>query len=206
MARSFTQEELVLATHNTGKVREISELLRPYRISIQSAGELKLAEPVEDGKSFIENAVIKAKAAAKASGLPALSDDSGLCVHDLNNEPGIHSARWAGDEKNFGKAMLNIWEMLQSIPDPWDAHFVCALALVWPDGHTETFEGKIFGRITWPPRGDQGFGYDPIFVPVGEEKTFGEMRPDIKHSMSHRAEAFDMLTRSCFNERKTKPA
>lgn len=198
MTRFFKEDVLVLATHNPGKVREISELLRPYNIITKSAADLDLPEPIEDGASFRENAIIKAKFTAKESGMPGLSDDSGLCVHDLNDEPGIYSARWAGSEKNFGLAMKKIWERLKDIPQPWHAHFVCALALAWPDGHTESFEGKIFGEITWPPRGEKGFGYDPIFVPVGETQTFAELDPIFKHSISHRAEAFDMLVRSCF--------
>jgi XTP/dITP diphosphohydrolase len=198
MARLFKEDALVLATHNPGKVSEIKALFQPYSIKILSASALGLPEPVEDGTTFVQNAIIKAKAAAIASGYPALSDDSGLCVHDINNQPGVLSARWAGADKNFNKAMSRIWELLHNIPDPWDAHFVCALALVWPDGHVESFEGKVFGEITWPPRGDKGFGYDPIFIPLGEKQTFAEMNAHYKHSISHRAEAFDMLTRSCF--------
>ena len=197
MARSFTTDRLVIASHNAGKVREIAELLAPFGVDVVSAGELGLPEPVEDGDSFIANAVIKAKAAAGASGLIALADDSGLSVTALNGDPGIYSARWAGPEKDFGIAMKKVEDALGDAPDR-SAHFVCALALAWPDGHVETFEGTVDGTLVWPPRGTHGFGYDPVFLPDGGSETFGEMDPDRKHAISHRADAFHKLVAGCF--------
>jgi XTP/dITP diphosphohydrolase len=197
MARKFEEGKLVIASHNLGKVSEIRELLTPFNIDVISAGDLGLPEPVEDGLTFITNAKIKAHAAAIASGLPALADDSGLAVHGLNNEPGIYSARWAGSDKDFGLAMKKVEQRLKNIVDK-SAHFVCALALCWPDGHTETFEGKIFGHIIWPPRGNKGFGFDPIFVATGMNISFAEMQPDAKHAISHRAKAFGKLVKACF--------
>ncbi len=188
---------IVVASHNPGKVREINALLEPLGYEAVSAGELGLSEPVEDGTSFAENALIKARAAAQASGLPALADDSGLCVDALGGEPGIHSARWGGPEKDFGMAMRKIEERLQAAgatdPEARKAHFTCVLALAWPDGEAEVFEGHVHGRLVWPPRGDKGFGYDPVFVPEGHDITFGEMEPERKHTMSHRARAFEKL-------------
>ena len=189
--------KLVVASHNPGKVREIGELLAPLGLDAVSAAELNLPEPVEDGETFADNALIKARAAAGASGLPALADDSGLCVDALDGAPGIHSARWAGPEKDFSLAMRNIEEKLQAAgavePEQRKAHFVCVLALAWPDGEEEIFEGRVDGHLTWPPRGDKGFGYDPVFVPDGFDITFAEMEPERKHAMSHRARAFEKL-------------
>ncbi len=197
MARHFIGDKLVIASHNKGKVREIGELLEPFGVETISAGDLGLPEPVEDGLTFIANAEIKALAAAKASGLPALADDSGLEVHGLGGEPGIYSARWAGPTKDFNVAMAAVNEKLGDNPDR-GANFTCALTLAWPDGHMESFEGKVFGSLTWPMRGEKGFGYDPVFVPTGFDMTFAEMEPAEKHAMSHRAEAFTQLIDACF--------
>lgn len=198
MARKFDGEKLVIASHNAGKVREIGELLAPYGVEVVSAGDLNLDEPAEDGDTFIANAIIKAQAAAKAADLPALADDSGLCVHALDDNPGIYSARWAGPDKNFPMAMQKVETALSKKGDDRSAHFVCALTLAWPDGHVETFEGTVHGTMVWPPRGEQGFGYDPTFVPDGHAITFGEMDPAQKHAMSHRANAFQKLVEACF--------
>lgn len=197
MARHFDGNKLVIASHNKGKVREIGELLEPFGVETISAGELDLPEPVEDGLTFIANAEIKALAAAKASGLPALADDSGLEVKALGGEPGIYSARWAGPTKDFNIAMKDVVEKMGDAADR-SANFTCALTLAWPDGHMESFEGKVFGTITWPMRGEKGFGYDPIFVPEGFDMTFAEMEPASKHAMSHRAHAFKQLIDACF--------
>lgn len=201
-AKLKSGDRLVVASHNDGKVREISELLTPYGIEVVSAKELGLPEPDETGSTFVENAEIKARAAARASGLPALADDSGLEVHALDGEPGIHSARWAGEEKDFEKAM-GLVEVAMSEKDARDpekrgANFTCALSLALPDGTCETYLGKVFGTMVWPPRGDNGFGYDPVFLPEGGELTFGEMAPEDKHAISHRAKAFDRFVAACF--------
>lgn len=186
----------MVASHNAGKVREIADLLTPYAIDVVSAGALRLPEPEETGTTFRENAAIKALASASASGEAALSDDSGLAVAALGGEPGIHSARWGGPERDFALAMRRVEDALR--PDAArDAAFVCALALAWPDGHVEIFEGRVDGHLVWPPRGTLGFGYDPIFVPAGGTLTFGEMEPEAKHSISHRADAFDKLAATC---------
>ena len=198
MARKFQSPKLVIASHNEGKVEEIGVLLAPFAVESVSAGALHLPEPVEDGIDFAENARIKALAACQASGLPALADDSGLCVDALGGEPGIHSARWAGQEKDFTAAMARVEAALDGKSDR-RAHFVCVLALAWPDGHVECFEGRVDGALVWPPRGEQGFGYDPIFRPAGHEVTFGEMAPEKKHAMSHRAQAFGRLIAACFD-------
>ncbi len=186
---------LVVASHNPGKVREIDDLLRPLGFAAVSAGELGLPEPVEDGATFAENALIKARAAASASGLPALADDSGLCVDALGGEPGIHSARWGGPDKDFAMAMRKVEDRLQeagaTTPERRKAHFACALALAWPDGEAEVFEGQVHGHLVWPPRGEKGFGYDPVFQPNGHDITFAQMDPRKKHAMSHRARAFE---------------
>ena len=197
MARKFKGGQLVIASHNLGKVREIKELLTPFDADVVSARDLSLPEPIEDGVTFIANAKIKAHAATMASGLPALADDSGLAVHGLNDEPGIYSARWAGPDKDFGLAMKKVQQELKNIDDK-SAHFACALALCWPDGHTESFEGQVTGQMIWPPRGDKGFGYDPIFVANGMDISFAEMQPKAKHSISHRAKAFEKMVRACF--------
>jgi XTP/dITP diphosphohydrolase len=208
--RKLEAGKLVIASHNEGKVREIRDLLGPYGIEPVSAAELDLPEPDEIGVDFMENADLKARQAADLSGLPALADDSGLCVEALDNRPGIFSARWAianptvdpsagpGEvqgERDFGHAMRRVQTELEALgPDASrDAHFVCALAVVWPDGRSEWFEGRVDGTLVWPPRGDRGFGYDPMFQPAGHDQTFGEMDPEEKHRISHRAAAFRKL-------------
>ena len=208
--RKLEPGRLVIASHNEGKVREIRDLLGRYGVEPVSAAELDLPEPDEIGVSFIENADLKARAAADLSGLPALADDSGLCVDALGDRPGIFSARWAladphvspdagagevAGERDFMRAMRRVHDELEAVgPEASrNAHFVCALALVWPDGHAEWFEGRVDGTLVWPPRGDKGFGYDPMFVPAGRDLTFGEMDPAEKHAISHRADAFAKL-------------
>lgn len=200
--RRFVGSQLVVASHNPGKVREIAELLAPYGVESVSAAALGLPEPEETGSSFRENAEIKARAAALAADLPALADDSGLAVDALGGAPGIHSARWAGDTRDFGLAMKKVEQELQALgamrAQDRRARFVCALALCWPDGHCEVFEGKVEGTLAFPPRGTHGFGYDPIFVADGRTLTFGEMAPTEKHAISHRADAFRQLQAACF--------
>jgi XTP/dITP diphosphohydrolase len=197
MARRFTDSKLVIASHNAGKVREIADLLAPYRVAVISAGQLGLPEPEETGTTFEANAELKARAAALESHLPSLADDSGLVVHGLNGDPGIYSARWAGPKKDFALAMRKVEEGLAGHSDR-RAFFVAVLSLAWPDGHIETFRGEVHGTLTWPPRGTKGFGYDPIFVPEGATQTFGEMDPAAKHKISHRAVAFRKLIDACF--------
>lgn len=198
MARKLkTGEKLVLASHNPGKLREIEALLRPLGIDVVSAGALGLPEPVEDAPDFAGNARIKALAAATATGLPALSDDSGFCVAALDGAPGVLSARWAGPSKDFSQAMALVHERIGTNPDQ-RAWFVAALCLAWPDGHTETFLGRIDGTVVWPPRGAHGFGYDPMFLPANGTITFGEMDQDDKHAISHRARAFAQVLAACF--------
>jgi XTP/dITP diphosphohydrolase len=200
--------QVVIATHNPGKLTELRELLAPYGVAAQSAGELGLAEPAETGKTFAENAALKAQAAARATGFAAFADDSGLVVDALNGEPGIHSARWAGAAKDFRTAMNTIQTLLieRGAREPVQrrGRFVAALCLAWPGGHLEQFEGRVEGTIVWPPRGDQGFGYDPLFKPDGFALTFGEMSADEKHGLpprgqglSHRARAFLKLAQAC---------
>lgn len=198
MTRRLVSGKLVVASHNAGKVREIAALLAPLGLDIVSAGTLGLPEPEETGASFAANAELKACAAANGAGLPALADDSGLEVEALGGAPGIYSARWAGPDRDFGLAMERVHAELAAKPGAGDrARFVCALALAWPDGHVETVEGEVRGRIVWPPRGTHGFGYDPIFVANGHTETFGEMTPDAKHAVSHRADAFAKLIARC---------
>jgi XTP/dITP diphosphohydrolase len=199
---------LVIATHNPGKLREMRELLSPFGVTTISAGELGLGEPEETGTSFRENARIKAEAAAAAAQLPAFSDDSGLVVDALDGAPGIHSARWAGPNKDFKSAMQEIDVQLRGrgavAPEARTAHFISALCIAWPDGHREEFEGRVDGVLVWPPRGDKGFGYDPMFLPQGYDLTFGEMTSEAKHGrpprglgLSHRARAFLKLAEAC---------
>ena len=197
MTRRFSGERLVIASHNPGKVTEIAALLLHFGVAVVSAAELDLDEPEETGSTFAENAARKARAAATASGLPALADDSGLVVPALGGDPGIYSARWAGPEKDFAAAMAKVETALAGKMDR-RAHFTCALALAWPDGHVEGFEGEVYGTLVWPARGTRGFGYDPIFQPEGQDITFGEMDPDRKHEISHRARAFTLLVDACF--------
>lgn len=204
-ARRLDGGRIVVATHNKGKLAEIRDLLAPHGIEAVSAGDLGLPEPVEDGDTFEANAAIKALASATASGLPALADDSGLCVVALDGEPGIHSARWAGEDKDFARAMRNIEELLAARgATDRRGYFVAALCLAWPDGHTEMVRGEIHGTLVWPPRGSAGFGYDPMFLPEGETRTFGEMSAEEKHGLkpgedglSHRARAFSLFARRC---------
>lgn len=199
MTRAFSGKTLVVASHNAGKVREIRELLAPFGIETVSAGDLGLPEPEETGDTFRANAELKALASAKASGKPSLADDSGLCVEALNGAPGIYSARWAGPQKDFDFAMerVRLGLVEEGMMDT-RAHFICGLALAWPDGHIDYFEGRVDGELVWPPRGTKGFGYDPMFVPTGHSETFGEMEPARKHAMSHRADAFRKLVDACF--------
>jgi XTP/dITP diphosphohydrolase len=193
--RKLAPGKLVIASHNEGKVREIRALLVPYGIEPVSAKSLGLPEPEETGTTFVANAELKAMQAADLSGLPALADDSGLCVEALNGDPGIFSARWAGEAKDFGLAMQLVEDNLRKLGPEFDrdAHFICALALAWPDGHVEWFEGRVDGMLVWPPRGENGFGYDPMFVPDGHKQTFGEMNADEKTPLTHRADAFRQL-------------
>lgn len=203
-ARKFTGDRLLVASHNAGKIREIGDLLRPLGVAAVSAAELGLPEPEETGVTFAENAELKALAAARAANLPALSDDSGLAVRALGGEPGIYSARWAETEtgRDFGFAMERVHnELAARGATDRGASFVCALTLAWPDGHVETFVGQVHGALVWPPRGLHGFGYDPMFVPDGYAETFGEMMPDDKHRISHRADAFRQLLDACFSAR-----
>ena len=192
MPRHLEPGRLVLATHNPGKVIELAELLGPHGLDVVSAGDLGLDEPEETGLTFVANAELKALAAAKASGFPALADDSGLCVDVLSGAPGIYSARWAGPGKDFSVAMQRVQDALEA-EGPRSAHFVCALSIAWPDGHVETFEGRVDGRLVWPPRGDNGFGYDPMFVMDGKSRTFGEISREEKEADNHRARAFAQL-------------
>lgn len=194
MPRHFSEKKLVVATHNEGKLREFREILASRGIEVTSAGALGLSEPEETGKDFRENALIKARAAAKETGLPALADDSGLCVNALSGDPGLFSARWAGPEKDFMKAMRRVHEKLDENFDR-SAFFICVLALVWPDGHEELVEGRCDGDIVWPPRGERGHGYDPVFQPRGETRTFAEMEAAEKNAQSHRGKALAALTK-----------
>ncbi len=211
MTRRFTEKRLVIASHNPGKVREIADLLSPFGVDVVPAAEFGLAEPEETGVTFAENAILKAHAATLACGLPALADDSGLAVDALDGKPGIHSARWAGEERDFAAAMARLEQEMEGASDR-GARFVCALALAWPDKEgatpetspetapeTVVFEGTVEGKLVFPPRGDKGFGYDPIFVPEGYDVTFGEMEAEKKHAISHRANAFAGLVAGCFN-------
>ena len=189
---------LVAATHNPGKARELAELLGE-RFEVVTAGQLGLAEPDEPETTFAGNAMVKARAAADASGLVAIADDSGLCVAALEGAPGVHSARWAGPDRDFAHAMALVESRLtESEDEDRTAWFVCALAVAWPKGPVVVFEGRVDGTLTFPPRGNRGFGYDPIFVPQGGKQTFGEMRPEAKDVISHRAKAFEALKASLF--------
>jgi len=202
------QDKVVIATHNSGKLKEMRELLAPYAITLVSAGELNLPEPEETGLTFADNALIKAESAARLSGLPAFADDSGLCVEALGGDPGIYSARWAGPTKDFAMAMALIEEKLAAMgatsPDARRAYFISSLSVVWPDGHKIAVEGRVDGTLVWPPRGRAGFGYDPMFLPDGHDRTFGEMSAEEKHGLpplgaglSHRARAFIQLAQAC---------
>ena len=205
--RKLLPGKLVIASHNAGKVREIRALLAPFGIEPVSAGELGLAEPDETGTSFAENALLKAHASAQGSGLPALADDSGLCVSALGGAPGVYTADWAESQtfegeagRNWYMAMGKVEGKLAQIGPNADrsAYFICTLAIAWPDGHEEIFEGRVDGSLTWPPRGTLGFGYDPVFVPKGRTETFADLDPEEKHAMSHRADAFRKLVAAVF--------
>ncbi len=208
MARKFTEKKLLIASGNTGKIKEIQALLSGFDIEVVSTIGLGIDEPVEDADTFEGNAELKAKYYSEKRGLPALSDDSGLEVEALGGSPGIYSARWAGENKDFNVAMDRVREALEEIGydprimgeghDLLKANFTCALSLYWPDGGVETFLGKVFGHLSFPRRGDKGFGYDPIFIKKGMTQTFAEISPEEKHSISHRSIAFDQLVRECF--------
>ena len=210
MARTFTDPRLVLATHNAGKLVEIKALMAPLGIDVVSSGELGLPEPIEDGDSFVANAALKAKAAVDATGLPALADDSGIEVIGLDRQPGIYSARWAGPNRDFGLAMARVRDELVERFGDFEgadkrARFVAMLCLAWPDGHQEFAEGDVTGELVDPPRGSGGFGYDPMFQPVGQTKTFAEMPASDKGHLSHRARAMAKLIEQCFEGRATPP-
>jgi XTP/dITP diphosphohydrolase len=202
MTRKLTGGKLVLATHNAGKVREISALLGTFGVEVISAGALGLDEPEETEDTFAGNARIKAHYAAEKSGLPALSDDSGIMVDALDGAPGVYTADWAEtpDGRDFVMAMTKVWTLLEEkqAPEPRHASFNATLCLAWPDGHDELFVGRVDGQVVWPMRGDNGFGFDPVFLPDGKTQTFGEMDPAEKHQMSHRARAFAKLVEGCF--------
>src|SRR5271163_606151 len=198
MPRPFAGDRLVIASHNPGKIEEIAALLAPFAVETVAAGSLGIPEPEETGDSFEANAALKARAAAEASGLPTFADDSGLVVPALGGAPGIYSARWAGPAKDFRLAMERVHRELGD--KDRSARFVSVLALAWPQGDTELFRGEVEGTLTWPPRGDRGFGYDPMFIPRGGTLTFGEMDPIEKHRISHRARAFAKLAERYFNE------
>lgn len=197
-------DKLVVASHNPGKVFEIRSLIYPFGLEAVSAKELNLEEPEETGATFEANAALKALAAAKVSGFPALADDSGLEVDALDGAPGIYSARWAGEPRDFGVAMEKVQQELLAkgahAPDRRRANFICALCLAFPDGATQTFVGRVFGELVWPPRGDKGFGYDPMFQPDGLNETFAEIDPVQKQDMSHRAKAFDLFEKECLEQ------
>jgi XTP/dITP diphosphohydrolase len=204
--------KLVVASHNPGKLWELQQLLAPYGVDAVSAGELDLPEPEETETTFRGNALLKARSAAEASGLPAFADDSGLCVDALEGAPGVYSARWAGEARDFGAAIARVERELRArgATAPFTARFICALAVAWPDGHVEEFEGRVDGVLVFPPRGTKGFGYDPIFLPDGLDKTFGEMMSAEKHAMpgdgsralSHRARAFQALARASLGPKR----
>lgn len=202
MTRRFEGDRLLVATHNTGKLEEIADLLKPFGVTVVGAAEMDLPEPVEDGTTFVENARIKAHAAAKATGLPALSDDSGIEIDALDKAPGVYTADWAETPqgRDFVMAMTKSHDKLveTGAPQPWTARFCCTLVLAWPDGHDEVFPGVMEGQVVWPMRGDQGHGYDPIFQPEGYDVTFGEMDRWEKNRISHRADAFRKFVAGCF--------
>ena len=193
-------DRLVVATHNSGKVWEINQLIEPYGLAAVSAGELGLDEPVETETTFVGNAKLKALFAAKGSGLPSLADDSGIEIDALDGAPGVYTADWAGPKRDFSIAMQKVHDELKAKQDwngePLRANFISVLCLAWPDGETQLFEGKVYGHVVWPPRGGNGFGYDPIFVADGKEQTFGEMEPASKYAISHRTRAFDHFKRA----------
>jgi XTP/dITP diphosphohydrolase len=201
--RKIYEDTIVIATHNEGKLLEISNLFSKFKLNVLSVSEFNLKEPIETEDNFIGNARIKAHFAAKNSNLLSLSDDSGIMVDGLNGAPGVYTADWATTQngRDYNLAMTKVWALLEknNIPSPRTAHFICVLCLTWPDGHDEIFEGKVSGKITWPMRGENGFGFDPIFIPNGHKKTFGEMNPNEKHKMSHRSIAFGKLINACLS-------
>ncbi len=213
MSARKIEDRLVIASHNPGKLWELRQLLGPHGVDAVSAGELGLPEPEETETTFRGNALLKAKAASTASNLPAFADDSGLCVEALDGAPGVYSARWGGEHRDFCAAIARVERELKErgAEPPYRAYFICALAIVWPDGHVEEFEGRVDGALIFPPRGTKGFGYDPIFLPDGLDKTFGEMMSAEKHALpgdgsialSHRARAFQALASACLNLRQT---
>ncbi|SEN46285.1 dITPase [Paracoccus alcaliphilus] len=200
--RRFTEKRLLVATHNAGKLSEMRALLAPYGVEVVGAAEAGLAEPVETEDNFVGNARIKARAAVTATGLPALADDSGISVDALDGAPGVYTADWAetGNGRDFGMAMQRTWDELEAkgAPAPRKAQFRCTLVLMWPDSHDEVFEGVLPGQVVWPPRGAEGHGYDPIFMPDGHDVTLGEMSAQMKNSLSHRAIAARKLIKGCF--------
>lgn len=201
--RKFSGETLLVATHNAGKLEEIASLVKPYGVIVVGAADKKLEEPQETETTFVGNARIKAHAASKATGLPALSDDSGLEIDALDRAPGVYTADWAETEtgRDFTVAMAKAhdWIVAKGAAKPWVARFCCTLVLAWPDGHDEVFSGTVEGEIVWPMRGDHGHGYDPIFQPSGYDLTFGQMEPTEKNRISHRADAFGKLVKACFD-------
>ncbi|MGB0901078.1 RdgB/HAM1 family non-canonical purine NTP pyrophosphatase [Halocynthiibacter sp.] len=202
--RKFTGKDLVVASHNAGKIREIGKLLEPFGINVKSAGDLGFEEPEETEDTFAGNARIKAHFAAKSSGLPALSDDSGIMVDALNGDPGVYTADWAetDDGRDFVMAMTKVQTLLdeKNAAQPRKAAFVCTLCIAWPDGHDEVFEGRAEGQVVWPMRGEHGFGFDPVFQPQGHDVTFAEMLPEEKAPLTHRAAAFRLLVDGCFGD------
>ena len=197
--RVFTHKKLVIASHNKGKIIEIADLFAPLNIEILSAYDFGLKEPEENGTTFEENALIKSTFVTQKTGLPSISDDSGICFYDLDGEPGIYSARWAGLNKDFNLAMSKINNAIKKIKNPsYDCHFICSLSISWPDEYDVTVSGQVNGKFTWPPKGNKGFGYDPIFKPLGYNMTFAEMNPLFKHKISHRSVAFNKLIDLCF--------
>lgn len=202
--RKLTETKIVLASHNKGKLVEIAALLAPLGIEVVSAGDLGLEEPEETEDTFAGNARLKAHFAAKAANLPALSDDSGLEVDALNGDPGVYTADWAEtpNGRDFVMAMTKVQGLLDEakVPEPRTGRFVCTLCIAWPDGHDEVFRGEALGQLVWPMRGDNGFGFDPVFLPNGETETFGEMDPGKKHGMSHRAAAFELMMKGTLSD------
>jgi len=200
--RRFEGQRLLVATHNAGKLDEMRALLAPYGVEVVGAAEMNLSEPVETEDSFVGNARIKARAAVAATGLPALADDSGISVDALDGAPGVYTADWAetGSGRDFGMAMQRTWDALEErdAPHPRHAQFRCTLVLAWPDGHEEVFEGVLPGQVVWPPRGAEGHGYDPIFMPDGKNRTLGQLTPDEKNALSHRAIAVQKMLQACF--------
>ena len=202
MKKKIDNEKIIIASHNEGKVSEIKDLLKNYNLNIISSSELGIDEPEENGSSFEENALIKSSTTSKLSKTISISDDSGLCVNSLNGDPGIYSARWAGPDKDFLYAANEINKsLIEKKSKDLSAYFICVLAVSWPDGDYKTFKGRVDGTLTFPPRGNNGFGYDPIFIPKGYESTFGEMEPKYKHSISHRNKAFELFSKELLVEK-----